>query len=249
MCVTSGGRAVEGRTHGWWPYVVPYFGFLLTVEVARRLPDDLALVGLLLKPCVPGVAMIWFAWQGAYPELRKPRFQGGFLLADVALGVALAALWMVPYVYIPAIRPDDLSGFDPEVLGASLVGTTLALRMLGYGLVTPFFEEIFIRSLVMRYSEVFRSSRDFRSVPLAHFSRVSFVSTVVMFTVGHVPWEWWVAVPWVVLTNLWFYFRKDLYAVIVVHAATNASMLAFVAATSGSFTGPDGQPFSLWFFI
>lgn len=31
--------------------------------------------------------------------------------------------------------------------------------------------------------------------------------------------------PWVVLTNLWFNYRKDLYTIVVVHAATNASIL------------------------
>ena len=242
-------NAQDRSGHGWWPYVVPYFSFLLAVEVTRRFPEEWGLIGLLLKPGVPGAAMIWFAKRGAYPELRSPRFESAWVLADLGLGVALAALWIVPYVYIPAIRPDDLSGFDPEMLGASLVGATLGLRMLGYGLVTPFLEEVFIRGFVMRYSEVFQSPRDFRSVPLAHFSWVSFTSTIVMFTLGHVFWEWWVAVPWVVLTNLWFYYRKDLYAVIFVHAATNASMLAFVAATAGSFRGPDGQPLSLWFFV
>lgn len=247
--VAAAGQRIDRTTHGWWPYVLPYFAFLLTVEFARRLPDGLEGVSLVLKPGVPALMMLWFAARGAYSELRGIRFRPHWVLADVALGLALAVLWMAPYIYIPAIRPADLSGFDPEMLGSSLVGVTLAARMVGYGLVTPFFEEIFIRCFVMRYSEVFRSSRDFRDVPLAQFTTVSFVSTVVIFTVGHLPWEWWVAVPWVVATNLWFYFRKDLYAVIVVHAVTNASILAFVAGTRGSFTGPDGQPLSLWFLV
>jgi hypothetical protein len=53
-----------------------------------------------------------------------------------------------------------------------------------------------------------------------------------------------------VLTNIWFYYRKDLYAVILVHATTNASMLVFVAWASGwLFRAENGQGLSLWFFV
>ena len=138
---------------------------------------------------------------------------------------------------------------DPEQLGAQSLAWVLGLRMLGYALVTPFFEELFIRSFVMRYAEVFRARADFRDVPLALFSWTSFLATVVVFTLAHVPWQWAVAVPWVVLTNLWFYYRKDLYAVILVHATTNATILAAVSLWSGVLTDASGKPVSLWFLV
>jgi CAAX prenyl protease-like protein len=231
--------------HGWWPYVAPYLAFLGTVEVTGRM-DDLAAVGLFLKPAVPGLLMIYFARGGAYPELRGPSLDAGLRLLDVAVGMALAVLWVAPFVFVEAIRP-EATPFDPKQLGTDAVALVLGLRMLGYGLVTPFFEEIFIRSFVMRYADVFQQRGDFRDIPLARFTRVSFVTSIVVFTMGHVPWEWWVAVPWVVLTNLWFYYRKDLYAVIVVHAATNASLLVGAWLYGDRFGG--ANPISLWLFV
>ena len=235
--------------HGWWPYVVPYFAFLAVGEVIRRLPEPWAPIGLLLKPGVPGALMLYYFSRGAYPELRGVSLdlRGRFL--DVAVGIALAALWLAPFIGFDALRPSHPEFFDVEQLGPQHVAGVLGLRMLGYALVTPFFEEIFIRAFVMRYAEVFRSHGDFRGVELAHFTWTSFVVTVVVFTAGHQPWEWWVAVPWVVLTNLWFYYRKDLYAVILVHAVTNAAILACASLWSGHFEDANGTPISLWFLV
>ena len=101
----------------------------------------------------------------------------------------------------------------------------------------------------MRYAEVFRTRGDFRDVALARFTWTSFLTTIVIFTAGHVPWEWWVAIPWVLLTNLWFYYRKDLYAVILVHALTNASILVAVILWSDAVTDAGGTPISLWFLV
>jgi CAAX prenyl protease-like protein len=240
---------VARQGHGWWPYVAPYLAFMGTVEVVRRLPDEWAPIGLLLKPAVPGVLMLYYFSRGAYPELRGVALSLGGRFLDVAVGVALAGLWMAPFVFFDALRPGEVELFDPEQLGPDRVAWVLGLRMLGYGLVTPFFEEIFIRSFVMRYADVFRTRGDFRDVPLAGFTRASFLTTIVIFTAGHVPWEWWVAVPWVVLTNLWFYYRKDLYAVILVHAVTNTSILVAVLRFGDVFTDASGNPISLWFFV
>ncbi len=240
---------IARQGHGWWPYVAPYLAFMGTVEVVRRLPDEWAPIGLLLKPAVPGVLMLYYFSRGAYPELRGVALGLGGRIPDVAVGIALAGLWMAPFVFVEALRPATPELFDPEQLGPHRVAWVLGLRMLGFGLVTPFFEEIFIRSFVMRYADVFRTRGDFREVPLARFTRVSFLTTIVIFTVGHVPWEWWVAFPWVVLTNLWFYYRKDLYAVILVHAVTNASILVAAILFRDVFTDADGNPISLWFLV
>ncbi len=242
------GRGREAG-HGWWPYLLPYAGFLGMVEVSNRvIPDDWAGLGLVLKPAVPALLMLYFAARGAYPELRTFRFDLGGYGLDIALGLALAGLWMAPYLVVAAMRPEG-PGFDAEILGSGNESVALGLRLFGYALVTPFFEELFIRSFVMRYSEVYSRRGDFRSVPLAHYTLGSFVTTVVVFTIGHVPWEWWVAVPWVAVTNLWFYYRKDLYAVILTHATTNAALLAAAVLWSGRFSDADGNPISLWFFV
>jgi CAAX prenyl protease-like protein len=221
---------------------------MLLVEIGGRLPEAVTPWMLLVKPAVPAAMMIYFASRGAYPELRGMRWQASHTLLDVVLGVVLAVLWMGPYLAIEALpRPEPADGFDPAQAGESLVGLILVARLVGYAVVTPFFEELFIRSFVMRYAEAYSRSVDFRDLPVAHYTLRSFIVTVAVFTLGHAPWEWWVAVPWVVITNLWFYWRRDMSSVIVVHAVTNASILVYVTLGAGGLVPSTGHP--LWIFV
>lgn len=240
-------QTTYGSGHGTWPYILPYVSFLLAIEFSLRMPAWTQGAMLFIKPAIPLLLMVWFASRGAYAELRQSRLSLKTPL-DISLGVLLAILWMAPFVLIPSLGPKDAEPFNPDLLGPSSREWALGIRMFGYAVVTPFFEELFIRSFVMRYAEVWSERGDFRSVPLAHYSLTSFVATIVVFTLGHVPWEWWVAIPWVALTNLWFYWRKDLLSVIVVHGVTNATILLIAIFGEGWFEGADG-PLSLWFFV
>jgi CAAX prenyl protease-like protein len=234
--------------HGWWPYLGPYASFLLLVELGSRVPASMAPWMLLVKPAVPAALMIYFAARGAYPELRCARFDLKLTSLDLLLGVALAALWMAPYLVFEALpRPDAADGFDTAQAGESMIALVLGARLVGYALVTPFFEELFIRSFVMRYADAYNRPVDFRDLPLAYYTLRSFIVTVIVFSVGHAPWEWWVAVPWVVSTNLWFYWRRDMGSVIVVHAATNAAILIYVTLATGGLVPSTGH--LLWIFV
>ncbi len=242
----------DRASHGWWPYWAPYFSFLLLAMFTPRFPEAVQPWMLVVKPAVPVVLIAYFLRQGAYPELRgglgRP-FGGALGLLDVALGVALALLWMGPYILFPVLRPDPGGAFDPNQFGADRQGLTLGLRLFGYAFVTPVFEELFIRSWVTRYAEVWAERGDFRDVPFARYTPLSFVVTIVVFSMGHVPWEYWVAVPWVAITNLWFYYRKNLWALILLHGVTNATLLGFAVWGGSLFHDSDGTPVSLWFFV
>jgi len=247
--------------HGWWPYLVPLFVFLALGELASRLPSAWSPVFLPLRVILPGALFLGFWRRGAYPELRGYPDRPFAPLADAAVGIAGAALWMAPYLWLlrcePAgwgalpesFRPDPSGAFDPQLLGASLAGLALALRGLGFGVVTPFVEELFVRSWLARYAEVFDQARDFRDVPLARYSLRSLLIVVIFFTVSHMPWEWPVAVLWIIGSQLWFYHRRHLAALVVVHAGSNLGIFAFVLAMSGRLTGADGQLLDLWFFL
>lgn len=241
----------ERDDHGWWPYVVPYVVFLLLSQFGGRLPDAAQPVLLALKPaCVLGL-VIWFLARGAYPEWRNPPVRmtaGGFVL-DVAVGLALTAVWVVPYWLVPGLRPEPGGAFDPAMAGEAWVPVVLGLRLFGYALVTPVFEELFIRSFVMRVAETWESERDFRDEPIARYTRRGLLVSTLVFTIGHVPWEWWVCVPWVVLSSLWFYYRRNLTALMIVHGTTNAALLALAVFGEGWLRDPDGSPFSFWFFV
>ena len=244
-------RPSERESHGWWPYVLPYVAFLLMSEVGARLPDALDPFVLFVKPGITLALIIWFWRQGAYPECRGEGAAIGFLggLQDIAVGLALTIVWVAPFILFPSMRPEAGGEFDPAMAGPEFIGAILCLRFFGYALVTPLFEELFIRSFVMRIADVWDSEFDFRDQPIARYTRRSMIVTVIVFTLGHVPWEWAVCRPWIVLSNFWFYHRKRLRAVMLVHGVTNGALLALAIWGGDLFRNADGSAFSFWFFV
>lgn len=242
----------EREGHGWWPYVIPYVVFLLLTQFGARLADAAQPILLGIKPAIVLGLVLWFLSRGAYPEWSRnppaPMTAGGFGL-DVLVGLTLTAVWVVPYWLVPGLRPGPGGEFDPAMAGEGRVALILGLRFFGYALVTPIFEELFIRSFVMRVAETWESERDFRDEPLGRYSRRGLVVSTLVFTIGHVPWEWWVCVPWVVLSSLWFYHRRNLTALMVVHGTTNGALLALATFGEGWLRNADGTPFSFWFFV
>ncbi len=238
-------------SNSWWPYVLPLVSFLVLVEISAWVDQRFAAAMLAIRVVVPLAQLIYFWRRGEYPELR---FRVTPMTSvDIVLGVGLAAMWMAPYIWFPSIRPDsDATEMNPLMAGATLMPLVLVVRMIGYAMVTPWMEEIFMRSFLMRLADVFDAKEgedDFRKVPIARFTLRSFLVVVGVFLATHQIWEWWVMLPWAVLTTLWFYYRKDLFALIVVHAATNAAILVAAIALNGRFLDADGGPLSLWFFV
>jgi len=236
------------RGHGWWPYLVPLFAFLLLGEISGRVPEAFGAWFLPARVLVPAALLAHYFSRGCYPELRtRPPGGAAGLALDVLVGLAGAAVWMAPYVWVdhgalPAFMRPDPDGFDPQMLGHGLAPLALSLRLLGYAVVTPFAEELFVRSWLARWLEVFDSGRDFRAVPIAHPSWRSFAGVTAFFTAGHVLWEWPVAVLWVVGTQLWFYRRRHLGSLVVVHAVSNLAI--FVTVLLAARSGRD-----LWYFL
>jgi len=205
------------------PYAAPYATFLLLVELSARVPGAAALL-LPLRVVVPAALLAWFWRRGAYPELRGYRVSAA-TLADVLVGLAIAASWVAPYMLLAALergRP-----FDAAQLGESRRALALSLRLAGFALVTPLVEELFVRSFVLRFAEVFVRG-DFRSEPIARFAWRGFLASVLWFTFSHAAWEWWVALPTGVAFNGWLYARRHLVACVIAHAAANAAIWTLV---------------------
>jgi len=211
---------------GWWPYLGPYGLFLCLVQAESWSGGRLAQLLAVLKVALPGALLVGFAVRGRYPELRGFRWRSACLL-DVAVGLGIAVLWVAPYLLFPSLPRGP--AFDPEALG----GATLGLRLLGFAAVTPFVEELFVRSFLLRYAEVVASGGDFRSLPMARYAVRGFIVTLVWFTFSHAPWEWWVAAPTGLIFNLWLYRRGHLGATVLAHAVANASIWAFVVFGPG----------------
>jgi len=233
--------------HGWAPYWFPMVAFLGLVELGSRLSDGGGLGLLALKIAVPGGFVAWYALRGDYPELRGLR-PSPAVVGDVLVGLLGAVLWVAPFLLFDDLRPES-DGFDAQAYGAAGAGLALALRAVGYALVTPFVEELFVRSWLLRFLDVFDTRKDFRKVPIARFRWRSFVLTTLYFVFTHQSWEWGVMAAWTLLTMAWFYHRRHLMGLVVAHAVTNGAIFAFVLTCDGRFTDAAGAPISLWFFI
>ncbi len=236
------------KGHGWGAYFLPYVAFLLVISIGEKLPDGLHAYVLLFQLAAPLGFLLFYYHRGHYPELRSYPFGLKGFAIDFGVGIAGAALWMAPYLWIDSMRPDE-PGFDPSLWGASLLPLALFVRTLGYGIVTPLMEELFIRSWLIRYADVCGKRDDFRDVPIGRFRWRSFAVVIIWFTFSHVAWEQPVALAWVILTTLWFYHRKNLMSLVITHAGSNLGILAFVILQSGRWLDADGNPISLWFFV
>jgi hypothetical protein len=233
--------------HGWAPYWAPFVSFLLLIEIGNRVPAAAAPYFFALKVLVPGALFAWYAARGLYPELRGLRASPAIAL-DVGVGLLGALVWVAPFVWFDGLRPED-PGFDPTRLGEDAVAVALGIRAAGYVGVTPFVEELFVRSWLIRFIDVFDRRRDFRKVPIARFTWRSFLVVVGFFVFTHQPWEWGVMLAWTLLTMAWFYYRGHLLPVVIAHAATNGAIFAFVVLCDGKLHDASGVPISLWFFL
>jgi CAAX prenyl protease-like protein len=215
-------------------YVTPYAAFLVIVELSARLPGAAPLL-LPLRVALPAVLLFAFWRRGAYAELRGHRF-GAATALDVACGLAIAALWVAPYLLVPSLARK--APFDADQLGAEHRALALGLRLAGFACVTPFVEELFVRSFVTRFAASFERG-DFRLLPLVPLGARAFVVSALWFTFTHAPWEWWVALPTGIALNAWLMARRHLVPCIVAHAVANAALWALVVL----------GPWPLWEFL
>jgi|SRR5688572_7357114 CAAX prenyl protease-like protein len=214
-----------------WPYLAPYGVLVGLAELGSWLPAFAA--PLLAARVVLPALIVLAAWRrGAYPELR-----GRVGLQDVALGLAVAALWLAPYLLWPALPRGE--PFDPDALGPGLRPAWLALRVVGFAAVSPLVEELFVRSFLHRAAEAWPAWRRFAALPVGRPHGVAFAVTLFWFALSHAPWEWYVALPTGALLNLWLYRRGSLASVWLAHAVANASIGALVVF----------GPWQLWAFL
>jgi len=237
------------RGYGWSPYWAPFLAFMLLIEVGRRAPESAEFAFLVAKVAVPGLLVLYYLARKAYPELLGLKLTAGGLLGDVGIGLLGAALWVAPFVLFDGLRPEAGDEFDPRMWGEAGVATVLGVRFIGYALVTPFVEELFVRSWLLRYMAVLGERKDFRKVPIGQFAWPSFVITTAYFVFSHTPWEWGVMLAWTLLTMFWLYHRKHILSLILVHAVTNGSILALAIFGEGRVRDATGALVDLWFFV
>ena len=220
------------------PYVVPYALFGLLTFVADYVPAWRA-EAYAIKVIVVAAAL-WH-YRRNYCELRF-RLNASSLAA-VVIGVLVIALWVRLDPYYPQSseelkalasggfqvfeHADKAQGQFNPFESAGLLPPIIAIifRVLGAVLVVPLFEELFWRSLVMRWL----IKDDFRSVPLGAYSLVSFAVTAVAFGVTH--HEWLAGILCGAIFGAFLIWRKDLFQLVLAHAVANLTLAIYVLTT------------------
>jgi exosortase E/protease (VPEID-CTERM system) len=144
--------------------------------------------------------------------------------ASIAIGAATFVIWM-------AMLPADLAGKEswPVALQGMSAGSAtlwLALRVIGYAMVTPLVEELAFRGYVMR--RLLRADVD--RVPLGAFSWVSFIGSSLLFGAFH--GQLWLqgTIAGMVFAGA-LYRRRSLGDAVLAHATTNGLIACYVFVT------------------
>jgi hypothetical protein len=115
-----------------------YFCSADQVQAELTAPLERTLEAALLLGVTALAALVWELAEFTSDALGWTTAQKGLedTLLDLTMGVVGAALWMAPYLFFDSLRPDD-AGFDANQWGESLAPIVLAIRCIGYGVVTP----------------------------------------------------------------------------------------------------------------
>lgn len=158
-----------------------------------------------------------------YSELHEFRFCLYYLVLSVAFGLSVFALWVgidAPW----AMLSGESKGYDPRVDG-QIDWVLAGIRLAGAALVVPLMEELFWRSLVMRWID---QENFLARHPAAISLRAVLISSVV-FGFEH---QLWLAGILAGLAYAWLYrYTRHLSYAIIAHGVTNGMLGAWVLAT------------------
>jgi len=214
--------------HPALPRVLPFGFYILLLALTPTAQSVLPFDGRWLYAVQVGlVAAALLANWRRYGELayglRLPLAQA---LLAVMLGVAIFVLWInldLPWAVIGTGR-----GFDPRQADGALDWSLVVTRIFGAAAVVPIMEELFWRSLVMRWIE----RAEFLAVAPASVGLRAMILSSLVFGFEHTLWFAGILAG---IAYAWLYRRtENLWAPIVAHAVTNF-LLGVWVVTTGSW--------------
>ncbi len=174
-----------------------------------------------VKILAVSLALAWF-WK-SYDELSLPAFHFTNLLIGLTVGIIVFAFWIrMDWEFAVVGKPEI---FNPHTLHDGLLYSFIAIRMFGTSMVVPVFEELFWRSLIIRYI----ISHDFTSVKLGTFTWSSFIVSSLFFGLEHHLWLAGILAG--AFYNLLLYRTKNLFYCILAHGITNFLLGVYVIKT------------------
>jgi uncharacterized protein len=171
------------------------------------------------------VAGLLFVFWPSFTELtaaHRPSVQEIWLA--LAAGLLVLGIWLLLDSGIFVLGQSG-SGFEPHAADGSIDWSLALMRLAGSALVVPLMEELFWRSLVMRWLE----EADFLAVDPARIGLRAVLLSSIVFGLEH---SQWVAGMLAGLVYGWLYVRSgNLWVAIAAHAVTNAGLGVWVLAT------------------
>jgi len=174
------------------------------------------------RGAIVALALLWF-WPG-YTELRRPSpaHPVHWLLAVIA-GFAICLIWIyLDQDWAVLSRSPGFIARLPEGGTDWLLGLA---RLAGFALAVPVMEELFWRSLVLRWIE----QHDFLGLAPRRIGMRAFLITTALFALEH---ERWIAGAVAGMVYNGLYMRSgNLWVPIVAHAVTNAALGVWILRT------------------
>jgi len=134
----------------WHPRVVPFVVYIVMLSPVSAMKDWWAASYpvMYLLQCLPVAWLLW-RYRGLLPELT---LSFHWLAVPVGVGVTVVWLWLGKQAI--ALWPGAFAG-EPvpsffEEMGLVVGWMAFSLRLIGMSVLVPLFEELFIRSLILR---------------------------------------------------------------------------------------------------
>jgi CAAX prenyl protease-like protein len=204
-----------------------FIGFLI---LGSALPASVTVGGVAVsatwlvvaRGAIIGVVLLWF-WRG-YGELRRPvGVRAVDWLLAIAGGCGVFVVWVgFDQDWVVLSRS---AGYMPLQADGSVDRIQALARLAGFALVVPVMEELFWRSLVLRWIE----RHEFRLLAPREVGWRAFTITTVLFAIEH---DRWLAGAIAGAAYNWLYMRSgNLWVPIVAHVVTNAALGVWVLQT------------------
>lgn len=169
---------------------------------------------------VAGMLLLWWRHYGELASVQRPA--NSELLLAAAVGLSVLVIWLALDGSIFTLGKP--SGFDPSMPDGSLDWPLALMRLAGAALVVPVMEELFWRSLVLRWLE----GPEFAAVDPALVGMRALLLSSLAFGFEHSQWAAGIAAG---LAYGWLYRRcGNLWIAVLAHAVTNAGLGAWVLA-------------------
>jgi len=168
------------------------------------------------------VAVSLFIYRRNYIELYQKVSLKAILFA-ILTGVLVFIIWILPEGHYPTLGESEFNPFLFQ--NRTWIIFLISFRLIGAVLVVPIFEELFWRSFLIRWI----INQDFKQIPIAKFSWLSFILIVIFFGLEH--HRWLVGMAAGAIYNGLLYHQKNIRACVIAHAVTNLGLGIYVLIT------------------